>query len=176
MSFLIKQSKTFLSKENKKKIDKVLNSLSFPFYMAQSFKDSLNYPYLTHIIVKRPEDRNDDNYNSVYAEFFLDLLESFCKKNKIEVNNLFRVSVNMTFNFGVKKSIVHEDHNFDHKQLIIYLNDCDQNSKTILLNNKNKVIKEITPEKYKGVVFDKCPHYMVYPKTGYRVIVVYTFN
>ncbi len=48
----------------------------------------------------------------------------------------------MTFNFGVKKSIVHEDHNFDHKQLIIYLNDCDQNSKTILLNNKNKVIKE----------------------------------
>ena len=163
-------------KENRKKIDRVLNSLSFPFYMAQSFKDSLNYPYLTHIIVKRPEDRNDDNYNSIYSEFFLNLLKAFCVKNKIEVNNLFRVSVNMTFNFGVKKSIVHEDHNFDHKQLIIYLNDCDQNSKTILLNNKNKVIKEITPEKYKGVVFDKCPHYMIYPKTGYRVIVVYTFN
>jgi hypothetical protein len=176
MTFLIKQSKNFLSKNKKKQIEEVLNTVSFPLYMAQSFKNSFEYPYLTHVILKRTEDRKDDNCSSIYADFFLDMLKSFCVKNKIKVNNVFRVAVNMTFNFGVKKSIVHEDHNFDHKQLIIYLNDCDQNSKTILLNNKNKVIKEITPEKYKGVVFDKCPHYMIYPKTGYRVIVVYTFD
>ena len=78
-------------------------------------------------------------------------------KIKLKIKKLFRVSINLSFNIGVKKSIVHQDHDFDHKQLIIYLNDCDKNSKTVILNKKNKIIKEITPEKYKGVVFDKLP-------------------
>ena len=53
----------------------------------------------------------------------------------------------------------------------------DINSHTVLLNKKeDKIIKKIVPEKFKGVCFNQCPHYMVYPKRGHRIIAIATFN
>ena len=149
---------------------------NFAYYMSSSHQENLEYPYLSHIILKRPEERNHQNFNSPYANLFLKLLEEFQNKNKIKVNQLLRIAVNLTFNFGKKNSFTHKDHLFEHKQLIIYLNDCDKNSKTVILNENKKIIKKITPKKFKGVLFDCCHHYMIYPKKGYRVIAVYTFT
>lgn len=172
----IKESKNFLTKESKLNIDTLMADSNFPYYMSSSHTDNLEYPYLSHIILKRPEERNHQNFNSPYANLFLKLLEEFQNKNKIKVNQLLRIAVNLTFNFGKKNSFTHKDHLFEHKQLIIYLNDCDKNSKTVILNENKKIIKKITPKKFKGVLFDCCHHYMVYPKKGYRVIAVYTFT
>jgi hypothetical protein len=84
--------------------------------------------------------------------------------------------INLTFNNGTKKCPIHQDHEYPHKQLIIYLNDADIDSKTIILDKKNKVLKKITPEKYKGVCFENLHHYMIYPKKGERVVLVTTFK
>jgi hypothetical protein len=172
----IKESKNFLTKESKLNIDTLMADSNFPYYMSSSHTDNLEYPYLSHIILKRPEERNHQDFNSPYANLFLKLLNEFQEKNKIKVNKLLRIAVNLTFNFGKKQSFTHRDHEFKHKQLIIYLNDCDKDSKTVILNDKNQIIKTITPEKFKGIVFDSCLHYMIYPKTGYRVIAIYTFT
>ena len=173
---IIKECINFLSDNSKSNIDSIMADSNFAYYMSSSHQENLEYPYLSHIILKRPEERNHQNFNSPYANLFLKLLEDFQNKNKIKVNQLLRIAVNLTFNFGKKNSFTHKDHLFEHKQLIIYLNDCDKNSKTVILNENKKIIKKITPKKFKGVLFDCCHHYMIYPKKGYRVIAVYTFT
>ena len=194
MSLLIKQSKNFLSPEQKKIITQVIEKSELPFYMGPAFH-SLKYPYLSHVLVKRPEDRRGDpgkrnvdditypskytavnQFNSIHADTFLEFLFAFCDKYEIKVNQVFRASINLSFNIGLKKCPSHVDHEFDHKQLIIYLNDCDKSAKTVLLTDDNKISDTITPEKYKGVLFKTCKHYLVYPKKGCRIIAIYTFD
>ena len=63
-----------------------------------------------------------------------------------------------------------EDYSF-----ILYLNDCDKNAKTVIVDDKDKIIKTITPQKYKGICFDSLPHYQIFPKHGLRLILVATF-
>jgi hypothetical protein len=172
----IKESKNFLTKESKLNINNLMVNPNFPYYVSSSHQENLEYPYLSHVILKRPEERNHQDFNSPYANLFLKFLKEFQEKNKIKVNKLLRIAVNLTFNFGKKKCYIHKDHEFDHKQLIIYLNDCDKNSKTIILDDNKKIIKEVVPEKFKGVMFGRSFHTMIYPKTGYRVIAIYTFT
>jgi hypothetical protein len=102
------------------------------------------------------------------------VLENFCKKVGYKYKEIFRISVNLTFNIGLKHSVVHCDHKFPHKQVLIYLNDCDPEAFTFILDKKNKVIKKIKPEKFKGIMFDRQPHYLKYPKHKERIITVYT--
>tara|TARA_Y100001951_G_C11282755_1_gene266535 strand:+ start:1055 stop:1621 length:567 start_codon:yes stop_codon:yes gene_type:complete len=188
MSLLIKQSKNFLSPEHKKTITQLIEKSELPFYLGPAFKRLSTNPYLSHVLVKRPEDRGVDDltypskytahsqFNSVHADAFLEFLFAFCDQNKIKVNRVFRAAINLSFNIGLKQCPSHVDHRFDHKQLIIYLNDCDKNAKTVLLTNDNKISDTITPEKYKGVLFKKCKHYLFYPKQGCRIIAIYTFD
>jgi len=167
------EDNNFLSNTHKQYIEKEILGEEFPYYYTQAFDDG--YPFLCHTILQRPEMRNHNNFNSQkHSEFFIDIFKTFCNKNNIKYSSLFRVAVNLTFNLKHKKSTTHVDHDFDHKQLIIYLNDCDKKAKTILLKN-NKKFAEITPKKYKGACFDKCKHYMIYPKSNARIIVIYTF-
>ena len=187
MSLLIKQSKNFLSPKQKKIITQLIDKSQLPFYMGPAFY-SLHYPYLSHVLVKRPEDRRVDDitypskytavnqFNSIHADTFLEFLFAFCDKYEIKVNQVFRASINLSFNIGLKKCPSHVDHEVDHKQLIIYLNDCDKDAKTILLKKGDQISEIITPEKYKGVLLNKCKHYLVYPKKGCRIIAFYTFD
>tara|TARA_R100000995_G_C3451996_1_gene108636 strand:+ start:250 stop:825 length:576 start_codon:yes stop_codon:yes gene_type:complete len=187
-NFLVLESNNFLSIKHKKIIKELIEKAELPFFMGPAFGKNINYPYLCHTILRRPEDITETNsvfnskystetkFNSKFADIFLEFLFAFCDKNKIKVNKVFRIGINLTFNIGVERCPVHCDHDFDHKQLIIYLTNPDKNATTILLNKKNKIVYEITPKKYKGVVFDKCNHYMRYPKKGARIIAIYTFD
>jgi|TARA_R100001463_G_scaffold5049_1_gene17821 hypothetical protein len=187
MGLIIKESNNFLSAEHKKTIETLTEQGKFPFFMAPAFGKKIAYPNLSHILLKRPEDKtpedrtfpskytNTNVFNSPAADVFLEFLFAFCDKFKIKINKIFRANVNLTFNIGIKQCPPHVDHTFPHKQLIIYLNDCDKNAKTVLME-KNKVKHIITPEKYKGVLFKKCPHYLIYPKKGARIIAIYTFD
>ena len=56
---------------------------------------------------------------------------------------IYRAAINLTVNNSVKKCPIHYDHNYEHKQILIYLNDSDKNAKTVILNKKNKKLKEI---------------------------------
>ena len=60
---------------------------------------------------------------------------------------ILRCALNLTFPQKVKKSEPHLDHNYEHKTLLIYLNDNDGD--TVILDKKNKIWKKVKPKKYK---------------------------
>lgn len=172
-----KESKNFLTKENISFIKKVILNHSFPFYLAPRVTNKDKHRVMFHILLNRPEEsKAEERLNSPYYEDAFNLVKSFFNKFNIKNVEILRMCINFTFNNGTKKCPVHQDHKYPHKQLIIYLNDADTNSKTIILDKKGRILKKITPEKYKGICFENLPHYMIYPKKGERVVLVTTFK
>ena len=168
----------FLKTKQKFHINDAILSDNFPYYFQKvSHIDGGGDSFLCHVVLNRPEERNGgDGVNSPYYSFFKELLETFCEKHNIKINEIFRIAVNLTYNAGSIDSITHVDHKFEHKQLIIYLNEPnDNNANTVIVDNNNKIVKEVSPKKYKGVCFDSSPHYLKYPKTGERIIAIFTF-
>jgi len=95
------------------------------------------------------------------------------KNNKLTYKKILRCALNLTFPQKVKNSEPHLDHSYEHKTLLIYLNDNDGD--TVILDKKNKIWKKVKPKKYKGVCFPYRYHYQFYPKSGIRAVDVYTF-
>ena len=62
----------------------------------------------------------------------VDILNCFLISIKEKAYFFTRISLNLTFNNGFDKSEIHKDHDYDHKQIIIYLNDCDKKAKTVI--------------------------------------------
>ena len=175
------EDNNFLSFEQKEFINgTVLSPNSFPFYYSShAVRPGDNNPVLSHIVKVRPEIREKgETYNSYTGHVFEDMLMTFCKKNNIAVKESLRIAVNFTYNNGTISCPIHLDHEFPHKQLLIYLNDpLDKQAKTVILDkDKKTILKEITPEQYKGVCFNDKPHYLYYPKIGERIVAVFTFR
>ena len=173
-----KESNDFLTDENKKFINEILLSNSFPFYrnFTLTSPEDKNI-FLCHVLLVRPEERiYKDHINSLYFSETLKIILSFFNKFKIKHKEILRMSINYTYNNGVDKCPVHQDHEYPHKQIIIYLNDADSSSKTVILDKNDKILKEIIPQKNKGICFDNKPHYHFYPKKGERIILIATFK
>ena len=173
-----KEYKNFLSKTDKEFIENIILNQMFPFYHSPDSLIGDNKSLLSHVVLRRPEDRKQgEKYNSDFAQPILNILYSFFKKAKIKPKEILRIAVNYTYANGQERCDKHIDHvDIPHKQVIIYLNDClDKESKTIILD-KDKIAKSIIPEKYKGIVFGNNYHYHYYPKVGFRVVLVCTYN
>jgi len=175
-----KENKNFLSKKNIQFINNTVLTNGFPFYLVNAIEDSKKLiPVMGHIVLNRLEKIHLSKcINSPHYDETVDILNSFFKSINEKPNFYTRIAYNLTFNNGLEKSHTHVDHdNFNHKQIIIYLNDCDKESSTCIVDKKdrNKVIKTIEPEKNKGICFDSFPHYMIFPKSGLRIILVATY-
>lgn len=175
--FFIK-NKNFLTKQNKSFIENVILSENFPFHLNKySVNKNFNDNVFTHVILHRPEDRNNNDFNSPYYKECLDIFKNFIHSINITNGKLLRMCVNLTFNNGYNQCHSHIDHNFDHKVALIYLNDpLDKESKTVILDDNEKIINESYPEKYTGICFGNNKHYQLYPKQGIRVVLVVTFS
>ena len=164
-----KESKTFLSEKQKNFID----SFSFmPFYWRANAaaEDDGGHHFIHYIINK---DKGYYNKHNNQNEFF-EILKSFSKEQNIKIKEIFRCALNITFfNGKIDKVPVHTDHIYKHKQLLIYLDDSFGD--TVVLDKKNKPLKIIKPERFKGVCFDNLPHYHYFPINGVRKVIVYTF-
>ena len=168
----------FLTKKQKSEVSSLLESSKFPFYLQKECTTYDKLPYLSHIILKRPEDRKDnETWNSNYSDIFVNLVKSFTDKHNIKVKELYRMAINLTCNVGVKKGDIHLDHHYPHKQLIIYLSDIDDEKigTVILDDNEKTVLKKVKYKKFKGVCFDNKPHHMIFPKNDMRIVCVCTF-
>ena len=179
------ESNNFLTQRNKDFIDHVYDDRQVPFYITPSTASKKNkkgrFIYkrnditLCHVLLNRKEHRRDGEYsNSSILPEAINILDNFTKKNNIEYKEVFRAALNYTYNNGHEYGGFHVDHSYDHYQLIVYLNDCDPKSVT-LIKDKNKIIK-IKPKKYKGVMFKNVPHNMKFPEKGERLILVITFK
>ena len=169
------EDKNFLSKKNKKFIKHVFSNV--PFYYHKSTDTSVkDDPFLSHIVIKRPESRKktEPYINSPCYKDVVDILNNFTRKNNITYKEITRAALNFSYANGTKTCGWHMDHDFPHWQLVVYLNDCDKDSFTVLKEN-NKIIN-IKPAKYKGVCFTRVKHRMIFPKQKERVILVITFR
>jgi hypothetical protein len=180
----LKENNNFLTKDNIDFINNVVLNKNFPYFInhydggiEKTNLSNTNDILLSHTVQIRLENCHlKDAINSPHYDITLDILKNFCKSINQKVNFFIRINYNLTFNNGKIKPLIHRDHeSFDHKQIIIYLNDCDKEATTCIVNNKNKLLKEITPEKYKGICFNNLKHYQKFPKTGHRVVLVATF-
>lgn len=170
------EDKTFLNDNQKKLLENVLGQ-EFPFYYTPSALDGDDISYMSHTILRRPELRaeRENGINSPYYDFFKNILEDFCKKNNVLLSEILRICVNLTLPTAKKSSGIHIDHDFKHKQLILYLTDNNEAFTHILEDDKTTIIKSIKPEKYKAVCFTDKFHYVDLPTTKRRVVVVFTF-
>ena len=167
---------SFLENSHKRFIDSVILTDKFPFYWNSSAVSNDDLGFLVHNVLIRPEDRIDgDGINSSAYDIFCEMLNSFTKKHNINYEEVLRISVNLTMNIGVEKSKIHKDHDFPHKQLLVYLNDFE-GGETVILNDDDSILKKIKPKKFLGVCFDDKKHYGVLPKVGRRMVAVYTFR
>jgi hypothetical protein len=178
---LFKTNKKFLTTSNINFI-KELTTTKFPFFLnSHSLAKSNKCDYwFEHMVLKRLEftdnSNNAINTEPVILDNTMDILNNFCNAINEKPYFFTRITYNLTFFHGFDKTSKHYDHHYDHKQIIIYLNDCDKISKTIILDkNEKDILKEIVPEKNKGICFNKFPHYNHYPKTGIRLVLVATF-
>jgi hypothetical protein len=167
------EDNNFLNSEQKHFVDNFLLGSNFPYFL--NYNIDHQHSYLVHTFMIAPEDRKKDQpeFNSKISPIFVKLLDNFCKNNKLTYKKILRCALNLTFSQKVKKSEPHLDHSYEHKTLLIYLNDNDGN--TVILDKKNKIWKKVKPKKYKGVCFPYRYHYQFYPKSGIRAVAVYTF-
>tara|TARA_R100001015_G_C4618254_1_gene174718 strand:- start:54 stop:590 length:537 start_codon:yes stop_codon:yes gene_type:complete len=171
------EDKNFLSKKSINFIETVVLGNNFPFFLNTNAVSGDNNNFMSHIVLKRIEERKNKNeINSSFYINFIDILNEFTKKNNITYKEVFRISVNFSYNNNSKCSPIHVDHEFSHRQLLVYLNTVEDAFTVIYNKSKNKILKKINPEKYKGVCFNSFPHVGFFPKKGERIVIVYTFK
>ena len=152
--------------------DKIINNSYFPFYWNDYQTPNDNLPFLFHSLKSR---EIENPANNILYDFFKEILLKFCKKHNLKLNKIHRACINLTFPVGKDIGTIHKDHEFEHKQLLIYLNNSDEGSTYIYDDNKN-LIKEIIYEQFKAVCFDNCFHAGGFPKSKRRLVCVITFN
>lgn len=150
----------------------------FPWsWTADSVQDENDKPHenpipvFTHTILKRPLDPPDYNLypkqTSNYINIANLLLQQVFLYNKINVECVFRIGVNLTTPvLRAKKTLVHVDHDFPHKNLLIYLNDSDGD--TVCGQDR------FSPKEDAIIVFEG-EHYHYLPSRSRRVVLICTF-
>jgi hypothetical protein len=160
----------FLNIEEKNLINEEILSNTFPWYWQNNQLHNDSIPFLSHIL----KDRNNENINSSYFDFFLKILFKFCKKNNLECSKIYRACLNLNW-YGNKQSSIHKDYDFDHKQFILYLSNPNNGNTFIYDENKN-LIRTIKASQFKGVCFNNFYHSAGLPDKDRRVIAVFCFN
>lgn len=168
------EDKNFLTQEEKDVLEICLTN-TFPFYWQEQQTLQDDRPFLGHTLW----DRFTHLPNSSICDFIENIIKKFCIKNNIEFKKILRGNVNLSFPLdkkNYKPEAVHQDYDFDHKQILIYLNDSDGD--TVLYNKETgKITRRITPEKFKIICFNNVPHLGLGPiKSNRRVVIVVCFN
>ena len=98
-----------------------------------------------------------------------DIVRGILEFNKIKVNRIYRIAVNMTMPIdGEGHSLPHTDHPFPHKNLLIYLTDPEEGN--TICEGERFTGKE------DDVIMFEGKHYNYPPKKGKRMVLVATFS
>ena len=133
-----------------------------------------NVPFLSHLFMERPESTESKfpkvncDYVPTLSKLFLEIL----KHNNIDVRCFLRMNANCVLSSDrVLNTIPHVDHNYPHKNIVIYLTDSGGN---IVVNNEIH-----DPKEDDVIVFDGQEHYVQTPKPSKfstrRIVLLATF-
>jgi len=138
----------------------------------QHHHDGENYGFFSHLFLERP------GYsflypkpNSQFVELAHKLFIEIACANNIDAKVIYRINANMTVPLDSKNKYgpLHTDHEFPHKNMIVYLTDCNGGG-TMVSGEKPYYGQE------DDVIIFEGEHQAGCPKFGRRVVLVYTFN
>lgn len=175
----IKTFNNALTKDELNFVDDILLGTSFPwFHQKRSIPknkkfSNQSYPFFSHNLMLRAQSK-DNQPGIINSEYFNHFYEIF-KRNCPSFNYLLRMSLNLTFYSDNEYGDIHVDHNFPHKNMIIYLNKFS-NGSTFLFDNNYKVIEEIKGDYNTGCIFPGSLHAQGFCNTNQsRLILITTF-
>lgn len=148
---------------------------SFPWFYQKSTDNG--FYFFSHVFMKRHITGHafTGMQNSDYLPYVIDIFDSFCKQNNIEYREILRAAANNTQYFGDTYSEIHVDHDFKHKNFLLYVNE-NISGNTVLFKDNNQIEHEIVPSPLKGAIFGGQPHAHRSCKVNQcRIVLVVTF-
>lgn len=165
-------------------LKKYILSADFPWYWNPKATpddvdtgDYQDVPFYSHVFLARPRwksmvDKLYPQQQSVLLDRFYPLLDEIVQFNSLNVNSFMRINANCVHPQDDSRiTIPHNDHQFDHKNLIIYFTDAG--GETILFDENNQ--KQYYDPKEDDIVTFEGLHCMNPPKKQRRVIIVATY-
>lgn len=179
MSLKIEKFKNALTDKELQFIEDGVLGDSFPwFYQKRSIPKNKkfskqSYPFFSHNLMLRAESKgnNPGIINSEFFDMFFNIFNRNCKSHK----HLLRMSLNLTSYNNTEYGDIHVDHDFDHKNMIIYLNKFSNGSTFLFDKNFNKT-DEIKSDHNTGCIFPGLLHSQGFCNVGEsRLILVATY-
>tara|TARA_Y100001937_G_C7104600_1_gene324297 strand:- start:56 stop:562 length:507 start_codon:yes stop_codon:yes gene_type:complete len=146
-------------------------SIDFPWFRLPNttlnIKDD-GISFFTHTFLERPESNiGYSRANSPYIDGCLKVLHQIVSSNDVEFNYFIRASVNLVSPCStVKRTVEHCDHQFPHKNILIYLSETDGDT---VVDGEN-----FSPQEDCGIIFTG-KHYHYTPTDKDRIVLVGTF-
>jgi len=133
-----------------------------------------NFGFYSHAFLVRPNEGGNffSRPNSQFLNSAQQIFMEIASANSMNVNVIYRMNANCVMPTQEQKfSIPHYDHNFPHKNCLIYLTNTGGN---LRLFEGNKII-EHNPYEDDVIVFGG-KHCLKPPKNGRRISIVVTFS
>jgi len=140
-------------------------------------------PFYSHVLLARPRwksmaDRCYPMQQSVLLDNFWPLLDEIIAFNpRMNINSFMRINANCVMpQSDPRVTIPHHDHQFEHHNLIVYFNGCEDGGETILFDSSEQLetAERYYPKEDDIVTFTGL-HCMNPPKKDRRVILVATY-
>jgi hypothetical protein len=200
VSYLHHEVENFLTEDDLEIVDNNILSNNFHWYYSQDSTSSL-FPFLSHVIYARNEHNESHDTKSVsnspLSYWVKPLVNRYCETYLGRpLEKIYRSCLNLSqgWNMPYPHMEPHIDHQFDHYNLIVYLNDVESGGETLLFDkyfcddmntcydvnqyNEVSILERIKPQKGKAVCFDgRIFHTMNnFTSNQRRVILVTTFR
>jgi len=152
---------------------------NFPwFFQREKNLDESAFYFLVHTLMHRNPDKLPitGSINSPFYDTCIDIFKNFCAEHNVEVNTIFRAAFNSTLHSPYRRTRIHTDHDFEHKNFILYVNEFTQ-GQTCIFDKDHNLVKQVEPELHKAVIFSGEPHAHNFCSLNERrIILVITFN
>jgi hypothetical protein len=145
---------------------------NFPWYCSSTSSTSKGIMFFSHCLLRRPDTEfpSPRISSNQYYEHVVPVLRDIFNHNNILVNSIMRININCTLNVGGGMACpLHCDHEFKHKNLLIYLN--DSTGPTVVINGETEKEEHFYPKQDIIIKFEG-RHYHYQPNIGERRIVL----
>ena len=133
---MIYENNNFIEQQELDEIHKVCLSDRFPYFIQKTTSGSL-YAGVSHNLIERHNPYTEKlETSSTYYDFFYKIWKRFNEKNNIPHKKWARGALNFTLPMPtIEMGTPHIDHDFEHKVMIMYLNEFTEGN-TIIFKDK----------------------------------------
>ena len=160
-----------------------LQNIIFEPDMTWNYHDPMSFPgenrekelpYYSHMIMSRP--MPGKSYSSVTSPLFdlsYKVIEEILQANNIQLNTIYRINLNSTFDGELKQSSWHKDLSFPHFNLLVYMSMFEGGATMVRYKDDQKSFE---PKPNDAIIFDgTLEHCHLTPTSGRRITLVVNY-